>query len=126
MADLSTHLGRRGNQQAVNYGVGNDTFNRRFQTTGRELGALQSMSNLGQTASNQLNSAGANAATQIGQAQMMNGQINAAGTLGNANTLNNAVGSLYDIYRNNKGGFTPNASGAGGYVTGQNYDWNTP
>ena len=61
---------------------------------------LASLAGLGQTATNQVATAGQNYATNAGNLMGQAGQATAAGQLGTGNTFNNALGTMASAYQN--------------------------
>jgi len=69
----------------------NDAYNRYMQTTGRTLAATQSLANVGQTATSQLNAAGTNMTNAISSNTIGAGNAQAAGQVGSANAWGSAL-----------------------------------
>lgn len=75
-----------------------NAFNRYQTERQARLNPLQSLAGLGQTAVNQLGQAGQTAATNIGNLMTSGAAARASGYVGSTNALNQAVGSIGNMY----------------------------
>ena len=89
-------------------------FNRFQSSNAAKLNPLQSLMGSGQSSANQVGQAGANYATQAGSNMMGAGNARAAGMVGGANAMSNAIGQGYNNFQTNQlmsklnfGGGTP-------------------
>ena len=79
-----------------------NAYNRYQTNRSNRLNPLQSLSGIGQTATNTLGNAGQNYATNAGEAYMGAGNARASGYVGSANAWTNALGGVMNNYNQNQ------------------------
>jgi hypothetical protein len=78
-----------------------NAFNRYQTNRANQLQPLGNLQNVGISAANQQSSALGNYGSNVGNLLGQQGQSQAAGALGQGNTINNAIGSGISAYQNN-------------------------
>lgn len=91
-----------------------NAYNRFNNDQSTRFNRLASIAGLGQTSTAQTGAAGANAANQIGSAQMGYGNAAASGYVSGANALNGATQTLGNYYLQRQYAAPPVSSGGGG------------
>ena len=98
-----------------------NAFNRYQTNRSNQLNPLQSMAGMGQTTAQQLGNAGANYATNAGNAYGAAGQAAASGIMGGANAISQGVGQYINYNQGNSLISALNrgqASGGAGVISG--------
>lgn len=93
-------------------GLGDRLLNQTLGNYNTYLGRLQDLTNVGQNAAAQTGNFGANAASNIANAQLSAGNATAGGYINGANSFNNLLGNLAGAYGAQRGG----AFGGGDYT----------
>lgn len=75
-----------------------DAYNRFNNDRTQRFNRLSSLAGMGQTANSQIGAMGTQTAASIGQNQLAAGNAQAAGYVGQANAVNNTIGSLTSMY----------------------------
>jgi hypothetical protein len=78
-----------------------NAFNRYQTNRSNQLQPLGNLQNVGVSAANQQSATLGNYGTNVGNLLGQQGQAQAAGALGQGNTINNAIGSGISAYQNN-------------------------
>lgn len=109
------------------YGKAYDRFN---NDRNQRFNRLATVAGIGQTATNNVGTAGANMANQVSSNQLAAGNASAAGTIGQANAINGGLSNLQSLYQLNqlgKSNWAPSnaglsaASGSQGWGSGAYY-----
>ena len=97
-------------------GQGQDAFNRFTGNQDRQYNRLAGISGSGQTATNNVNAAGAAYAQNAGNTLQGIGNAGAAGTIGSANAWGNGLSSIANQYQQRNGSLYGNQTGSGNQV----------
>jgi len=84
-------------------GQGQDAFNRFKSNNDTQFNRLSSVAGTGQTATNNVNAAGAAYAQNAGSNLMGIGNVQAAGTIGSANAINQGIAGLTNMFQQSGG-----------------------
>ena len=98
-----------------------NAFNRYQTERSAQLNPLQSLAGVGQTTAQQLGASGQNMATNVGNAYMGGANAQAAGTIGQANAINQGLGSYINYSQGNNLINALNRGGGGANTYGQQY-----
>lgn len=93
------------------YGKAYDRFN---NDRSQRFNRLATVAGIGQTATNNVGTAGANMASQVAGNQLAAGNASAAGTIGQANAINGGLSNLQSLYQLNqlgKSNWAPSSTG---------------